>query len=64
MVSLDCEAQTLMLEISQAELDARAPLAQMPDTTWGSGQGLFALFRRHAATAEEGASPLLSAMPD
>jgi len=64
MVSLDCDAQTLTLEISQAELDARAPLAQMPDKAWGSGQGLFALFRRHAATAEEGASPLLSAMPD
>ena len=64
MVSLDCDAQTLTLEISQAELDARAPLVQMPDTAWGSGQGLFALFRRHAATAEEGASPLLSSMPE
>ena len=64
MVTLDCNTQTLSLELSEAELAARPAMARPLDTAWGSGRGLFALFRQHAALAEEGASPLLSQMPD
>jgi hypothetical protein len=54
--------QELTLELSAAELAAR-PHPPRPADAWGSGQGLFALFRRNAALAEEGASPLLSSIP-
>lgn len=63
MVSLNCETQALTLEVSDATLLARPALPRPVDTAWGSGRGLFALFRQHAGLAEEGASPLLSAMP-
>ena len=63
MVTLDCETQTLTLEVSADELAARPDAPRPLDAAWGSGQGLFGLFRRHAALAEEGASPLLPAMP-
>ena len=62
MVTLNCETQELTLEVSAAELAAR-PHPPRPAEGWGSGQGLFGLFRRNAALAEEGASPLLSSMP-
>jgi phosphogluconate dehydratase len=63
MVTLNCDTQELTLELSAAELAAR-PHPPRPADAWGSGQGLFALFRRNAALAEEGASPLLSSLPD
>ena len=59
MVTLDCETQTLTLEVSADELAARPDAPRPLDAAWGSGQGLFGLFRRHAALAEEGASPLI-----
>ena len=62
MVTLNCETQELTLELSAAALAAR-PHPPRPAESWGSGQGLFGLFRRNAALAEEGASPLLSSMP-
>jgi phosphogluconate dehydratase len=62
MVTLNCDTQELTLELSAAELAAR-PHPPRPADAWGSGQGLFGLFRRNAALAEEGASPLLSSMP-
>ena len=64
MVTLNCDTQELTLELSEADIAARPPLVRPPDTAWGSGRGLFALFRANAALAEEGASPLLSSMPD
>jgi phosphogluconate dehydratase len=62
MLTLNCETQELTLELSDAELAAR-PHPPRPAEGWGSGQGLFGLFRRNATLAEEGASPLLSSMP-
>lgn len=62
MVSLNCDTGALTLEVSDADMASR-PLPERPaDQLWQSGQGLFALFRQHAALAEEGASPLLAAM--
>ncbi len=63
MLRLDCNSGELTLEVSENELLARPAAAVPVDTHWASGQGLFGLFRQHAASAEEGASPLLSAMP-
>ena len=63
MITLNCDTGQLTLEVSDAELASR-PLPERPaDPLWQSGQGLFGLFRQHAAWAEEGASPLLAAMP-
>ena len=63
MLTLNCDTGQLTLEVSDAELAAR-PLPERPaDLLWPTGQGLFGLFRQHAAGAEEGASPLLAAMP-
>ena len=62
MVTLNCDTQELRLEVSAAELATRAHPPK-PADAWGSGQGLFGLFRRNAALAEEGASPLLSSIP-
>ena len=61
IISLDCDAQTLTLEVSDAELAARvAPTPDLSAYQRGTGRDLFALFRENAAHAEEGASPLLA----
>ncbi len=61
MITLDCDQHQLTLEVSEAELAARvAPAADLSANQRGTGRDLFALFRAHAAHAEEGASPLLS----
>ena len=60
MITLDCDTQTLTLEVSEAELAARiAPTPDLSGNQHGTGRDIFALFRTHAALAEEGASPLL-----
>lgn len=63
MVCLNCNTGMLTLEVSDAELASRPLPERAKDELWQSGQGLFGLFRQHAALAEEGASPLLAAMP-
>ena len=63
MVRLNCNTGMLTLEVSDAELASRPLPERAKDELWQSGQGLFGLFRQHAALAEEGASPLLAAMP-
>ena len=61
MIALDCDTQTLQLEVSDAELAARtAPTPDLSGNQHGTGRDIFALFRANAALAEEGASPLLS----
>ena len=58
---LDCEQQTLTLEVADEVLAQRSAAA--PDLSAyqrGSGRDLFALFRQHAAGAEDGGSPLLA----
>ena len=61
MITLDCDLHQLTLEVSEAELAARvAPASDLTACQRGTGRDLFALFRAHAAHAEEGASPLLS----
>lgn len=61
MITLDCDHHTLHLEVSAYELAARvAPTPDLSANQRGTGRDLFALFRAHAAHAEEGASPLLS----
>jgi phosphogluconate dehydratase len=61
IISLDCDAQTLMLEVSDAELAARvAPTPDLSAYQRGTGRDIFALFRENAAHAEDGASPLLA----
>ena len=60
LITLDCEQGILQLEVDAATLAARQPL--VPDLSanaHGTGRALFGLFRRNAATAEAGASPLL-----
>ena len=60
-ITLDCEQGILQLEVDDATLAARSPV--VPDLSahaQGTGRELFGLFRRHAATAEAGASPLLA----
>lgn len=60
MITLDCDHHTLHLEVSAYELAARvAPTPDLSANQRGTGRDLFALFRAHAAHAEEGASPLL-----
>jgi phosphogluconate dehydratase len=60
MITVDCEQQVLQLEVSDAELAQRSPAkAEWLQHQDGYGRDLFALFRRHASLAEEGASPLL-----
>jgi phosphogluconate dehydratase len=59
MITLDCDSQTLMLEVSDTELAARtAPTPDLSGNQHGTGRDIFALFRAHATLAEEGASPL------
>jgi phosphogluconate dehydratase len=61
IIHLDCDAQTLTLEVSDAELASRlAPTPDLSAYQRGTGRDLFALFRAHAAHAEDGASPLLA----
>jgi len=61
IISLDCDAQTLMLEVNDLELAARvAPTPDLSAYQRGTGRDIFALFRENAAHAEEGASPLLA----
>ena len=59
MIALDCDTQTLQLEVSDAELAARtAPAPDLSGNQHGTGRDIFAMFRANAALAEEGASPL------
>ena len=61
MIALDCDTQTLSLEVSDAELAARtAPTPDLSGNQHGTGRDIFALFRANAALAEEGASPLFT----
>jgi len=60
LIELDAVAGTLKVLLDDAELAARpAPDVDLSGNEYGTGRELFALFRRHATTAEEGASPLL-----
>lgn len=59
MITVDCERGELRLEVDDATLAARPVTHPSLDANKvGSGRELFGLFRRHAATAEAGASPL------
>jgi phosphogluconate dehydratase len=61
MITLDCAAQTLSVDVTEAELSARA--VTVPDLSAnqsGTGRDIFGLFRAHSSLAEEGASPLFS----
>ena len=61
IITLDCNMQTLQLEVSDAELATRtAPTPDLSGNQHGTGRDIFALFRANAALAEEGASPLFS----
>lgn len=61
MMALDCDTQTLSLEVSDAELATRtAPTPDLSGNQHGTGRDIFSLFRAHASLAEAGASPLLS----
>ncbi len=61
MITLDCNTQTLQLEVSEAELSQRtAPTPDLSGNQHGTGRDIFALFRTNAALAEEGASPLFT----
>ena len=58
-ITLDCEAQVLQLEVSDADLAQRMPAPLPPiEGVLGCGRQLFALFRANAAPAEAVASPL------
>ena len=59
MIALDCDTQTLSLEVSDIDLAKRtAPTPDLSGNQHGTGRDIFALFRANAALAEEGASPL------
>jgi phosphogluconate dehydratase len=61
MIALDCDSQTLQLEVSDAELTARtAPEPDLSGNQHGTGRDIFALFRANASLAEAGASPLFT----
>jgi phosphogluconate dehydratase len=61
MIALDCDSQTLQLEVSETELAARtAPTPDLSGNQHGTGRDIFAMFRANAALAEEGASPLFT----
>ena len=61
MIALDCDTQTLQLEVSESELASRtAPTPDLSGNQHGTGRDIFALFRANAALAEEGASPLFT----
>ena len=62
MITLDCERGILQVEIDEATWAKRT--VHHPDLSrnaHGTGRELFGLFRRHASTAETGASPLFNA---
>jgi phosphogluconate dehydratase len=59
-ITLDCDAQTLELEVDAATLASRsAPVPDLEANAHGTGRELFGLFRQNAGSAEHGASPLL-----
>jgi len=59
MITLDCDSGVLQLEVDDATLAARQPpVPDLSANAHGTGRELFGLFRRAAATAEAGASPL------
>ena len=59
MVLLDCEAGVLTLEVDAATLASRTvAVPDLSHNSHGTGRELFGLFRKHAAMAEAGASPL------
>jgi phosphogluconate dehydratase len=59
MITLDCEAGELRLEVDDAALAARTPrLTATPPAWLVHGRQVFDLFRQNAAPAEQGASPL------
>ncbi|WP_353141220.1 phosphogluconate dehydratase, partial [Limnohabitans sp.] len=61
MIALDCDTQTLQLEVGEAELANRtAPTPDLSGNQRGTGRDIFAMFRANAALAEEGATPLFS----
>ena len=63
MIALDCDTQTLQLEVSEADLAKRtAPTPDLSGNQHGTGRDIFALFRANAALAEEGASPLFNSL--
>ena len=65
MIVLDAEAGALSVEVDDAELAAREPTVfdDEPETEFGFGRELFAVFRRNVGSAEEGACALLDAQP-
>lgn len=65
MIWLDSEAGELRVEVDDAELEAREPTTfeDKPETEFGFGRELFAVFRRNVGSAEEGACALLDAQP-
>ncbi len=59
LISLDCEAGTLELHVSDEELRKRIPVSGRAfDHQHGCGRELFASFRHMAGSAEQGASSL------
>ncbi|MDA3920730.1 MAG: phosphogluconate dehydratase [Salinisphaera sp.] len=60
-VIVDSDSGELIVDVPQAELDARELIVfdDAPTTEYGLGRELFSLFRNNAAPAEEGAGPLL-----
>jgi phosphogluconate dehydratase len=59
MITLDCERGVLEVEVDAATFAARP--VNHPDlghNGHGTGRELFGLFRQHASTPENGASPL------
>ena len=57
--------RTLHELVDDAELEAREPTVfdDEPETEFGFGRELFAVFRRNVGSAEEGACALLDAQP-
>lgn len=59
MICLDCEEQTLVIELTEKELTQRVAAPQeLGKQHVGTGRNLFAMFRNLTTSAEEGASPL------
>ncbi|NNC23757.1 phosphogluconate dehydratase [Salinisphaera sp. USBA-960] len=64
-IVLDAEAGTLGVDVDADTLAARDPITfeDAPETEFGLGRELFAFFRQNAATAEQGAGPVLQGVP-